>query len=257
MKNPRRMMAFVSYTALAIALSMPAQAQGTAAPPPIVATPAGPPAAAAKSPAQVVSPGWPMPPAPGTVTQGTVVQVLMNHHGEADGLLLDNGVQIHFPPHMSERLVAIGIPGQPVGAQGYTVAGGPMFRAYAITNLSNQKTIVQEEPSWFQRPPPHVRDQQLVLQQADGTIQHLLYGKRGEVNGVILNDRTIVRVPPHAYQQMGNLLQRGQAISAQGYGMSNAIGRVLKADAVGPASGALTPIYHGKDKSKKGKEKWK
>jgi hypothetical protein len=42
----------------------------------------------------------------------------MNPHGEVDGLLLNDGTQINFPPHMTDELVGAVKPGQQVGIQG-------------------------------------------------------------------------------------------------------------------------------------------
>ena len=34
-------------------------------------------------------------------TKGVVDRFLINSHGDADGLLLKDGKEVHFPPHMS------------------------------------------------------------------------------------------------------------------------------------------------------------
>ena len=95
----------LACSAIAAFSLLPAQAQ---TPPP------------APSPhAQVPAPPLPQrqvapPPAPGAsfyghsspVAQGTVGQYLLNPHGEVDGLLLSDGTQVHFPPHMGDELVA-------------------------------------------------------------------------------------------------------------------------------------------------------
>ena len=36
-------------------------------------------------------------------TKGVVDRFLINPHGAADGLLLKDGKEVHFPPHMSGR----------------------------------------------------------------------------------------------------------------------------------------------------------
>ena len=53
-----------------------------------------------------------------SAAEGTVRQYLMNPHGEVDGLLLNDGTQINFPPHMADELVGAVKPGQQVGIQG-------------------------------------------------------------------------------------------------------------------------------------------
>ena len=39
-------------------------------------------------------------------TKGTLDRFLLNPHGDADGLLLTDGMEVHFPPHMSKPVVA-------------------------------------------------------------------------------------------------------------------------------------------------------
>ena len=49
--------------------------------------------------------------------------------------------------------------------------------------------------------PPHLRMAGLQTQQAQGRIDVVLTGPRGDANGVILSDGAIVRFAPHALQQ--------------------------------------------------------
>lgn len=53
-----------------------------------------------------------------SAAEGTVRQYLMNPHGEVDGLLLNDGTQINFPPHMEEELVGVVQPDDRVSIQG-------------------------------------------------------------------------------------------------------------------------------------------
>ena len=48
------------------------------------------------------------------VTKGTLHQFLLNPHGDADGMILTDGTEIHFPPHMAKEIVAAIHPGQTV-----------------------------------------------------------------------------------------------------------------------------------------------
>ena len=83
------------------------------------------------------------------------------------------------------------------------------MKAYAITNIQSGQSVVEREPTLLDGPiiPPHLKDLSLVERHAEGVIRVLLYGPRGELNGAVLEDRTIVRVPPHAAYQVAGLLQ--------------------------------------------------
>jgi hypothetical protein len=178
------------------------------------------------------------------LVQGTVTQYLMNPHGEVDGLLLSDGTQVHFPPHMAKDLVGTVKPEDSVTVQGYRSFDGPVVKAYTITNTQTGLSITEREPGLLDRPimPPSVRDWSLIERHAEGIVRVLLYGPRGEVNGVVLEDRSIVRVPPHAAYQVASLLQLGQTISAVGYGTENEYGRVIEATTIGAAGTPMTPI---------------
>ena len=39
-------------------------------------------------------------------TKGVVDRFLINPRGDADGLLLKDGKEVHFPPHMSAAILA-------------------------------------------------------------------------------------------------------------------------------------------------------
>lgn len=179
-----------------------------------------------------------------TVVEGTVVQYLMNHHGDVDGLLLSDGTQVHLPPHMAKDLVALVKPNDPVNVQGYRNVGGPVMEAPIITNTETGQSLVEREPSPLDGPimPPSVRDLFLTERHAEGIVRNLLYGPRGEVNGAVLEDHTIVRIPPHVAYQLAKLLQLGQSISAIGYGTENEYGRVIEATAIGSSGTTMMPI---------------
>jgi len=88
--------------------------------------------------------------------------------------------------------------------------------------------------------PPHLRMAGLQTQQAQGRIEAVLTGPRGDANGVILSDGAIVRFAPHALQQP---LQPGQLFAASGLGTRNAHGTSLEAISMGASLSDLQPLY--------------
>jgi len=75
-----------------------------------------------------------------------------------------------------------------------------------------------------------------------GTIRVLTHAPRGEVDGAVLADGTIVHVPPPVGQQYADLLREGQPLAATGYGTANAYGRSLEATALGPSPNRLQTV---------------
>lgn len=178
------------------------------------------------------------------VVEGTVVQYLMNSHGEVDGLLLSDGVQVHFPPHMEEELIAAVKPTDPVSVQGYRSVGGSVVRGSLITNTSSGQVVVEHEPSLFDYPTPaFLRNLTLRELNAQGRVRSLLNGPDGVVHGVVLEDGTQVRLPPHVGNQLAGFLKVGKAIKAEGYGTTNQYGRALEATAIGISGEPLLPLF--------------
>jgi hypothetical protein len=94
----------------------------------------------------------PPPPPPreprqfGESVEGIVNRYLVNPHGEVDGVLLSNGTQIKFPPHMSADLTRAVKPNDKITAPGRPERA-PVFTAFSITNASTGQTVVESRPS--------------------------------------------------------------------------------------------------------------
>jgi hypothetical protein len=191
---------------------------------------------------QVLPPGAePRMQYPALVAQGTVARHLLNPRGEVDGLLLTDGTQIKFPPHMSTELTATVSSGDPVAVQGFRELSGAV-RAFVITDLRTNSSVAEHEP--MAPPlPPHLRNVGLTALSVQGRIQYLTRGPRGELDGVMLDNGTILRFPPDVGYRLASLLRVGQSITAQGYGTENEYGRALEVTAIGDAGQPPQPLY--------------
>lgn len=164
--------------------------------------------------------------------QGVVRLYLVNEFGEVEGVIATDGTQVRFPPHMGPDLVRTLKPGDRFVAQGRGV-GGRGFRAYAIGS-PNAVPLVEARPSAVTTPlPPEVRASRLTAMDVDGAVDALLYGPRGEIDGVLMDDATIVRLPPRSPVVDAATLRVGSKLVARGYGTSNRFGRSLRAEQVG------------------------
>lgn len=218
-----------------------------AEPPPSGAVPppsrALPPPSSALPPPSVIPPTAPpvADPAAPSIAEGKVQRLLMNPYGEVDGLRLADGTLVQFPPHLSESLVAAIKPGDRVRIIGRGQAPRGV-RADAIVNTSNGQTLYDQPPvPGAGRPlPPHLRAQALHPQQVEGQVDAVLTGPRGETNGVILADGSIVRFPPDSLRQP---VQPGAPFAAEGLGTRNALGTSLEAVSLGTSLSSLQPLY--------------
>ena len=55
-----------------------------------------------------------------------------------------------------------------------------------------------------------------------------LRGPRGDVNGALLEDATVLRLPPPEAYRFASLLQPGQALVTEGSELVSAVGRVVE-----------------------------
>ncbi|PSF37883.1 hypothetical protein C7H19_07850 [Aphanothece hegewaldii CCALA 016] len=162
--------------------------------------------------------------------EGKVEQYLLNREGMVEGVLLSNGTQVKFPPHMSSSLVNTVKPGDTVmimGQAGMSSSFGQEVRAYSITNSATKRSVVDQPPTT----PPTMSSMSMnsSTMSVEGTAKHWLVGQGGEINGIILSNGAQVKLPPQVGNQLSNLAKVGSRIQAQGMGMKNNYGQVVEA----------------------------
>ena len=150
-------------------------------------------------------------------TKGTVERLLMNSQGDVDGFLLNDGTQVSVPPPMAAQLTSVIAPKDKVDVKGFRT-NSRVFEAQSVFNRTTEKSVALT--------PLNESRQQLSAQ---GKIRTQLYGARGEVNGVILADGTIVRFGPGFLEKSDVKLDVGQSLRASGLGTKNNIGMALEA----------------------------
>lgn len=200
--------------------------------------------------AHALPPGPPPPPhrqldAPVPMGQyavaGQVQRMLINPYGEVDGLRLSDGTIARFPPHMADALTATVKVGDDVHVIGRGQAQGTI-KADVIVHTGSGRAIYDQPPPVGKGRglPPHLRAQRLRPQQVEGRVETVLTGPRGEANGVILSDGSIVRFPPESLRLS---VQAGAPFAASGLGTRNAFGTSLEAVSMGTRLSALQPLY--------------
>ncbi|WP_321801446.1 hypothetical protein [Caballeronia sp. J97] len=243
----------VSATSLAAVLAMSvgcaAQAQPEAAPalaPAPVAGDAAPP----PPPSPPMGAVPPAPPPPGgvaadgeaTTAEVTVARFLTNPDGDVDGFLTSDGRLVRFPPHMSTQLTSTVRAGDDVLVSGWRDAGGALT-AQRITDKRSAQQVVDQPPLPGARPlPRELRGAGLSRLSAQGRVAHVTTAPRGEPDGVILSDGTVIKLTPPVAQQFPALMRTGATVSALGYGTRNQYGTAFQATSFG-SPGKLTQIY--------------
>lgn len=178
-------------------------------------------------------------------TKGKVQRVLMNPEGKIDGLLLVDGTQVKFPPHMSQELLSLVKANDSISIKG-TKENAKVIKAESITNTATNKSIVDKGPT-----PPEGgsgegpggpgpkgpnggpkgpgNHEGLKELSAQGKIQTQLLGRKGEVNGAILADGSIVRFSPRIVEDSKVKVDVGQNLKVTGFGTQNSNGKSLEA----------------------------
>ncbi|CAB3803792.1 hypothetical protein LMG28688_05841 [Paraburkholderia caffeinitolerans] len=231
---------------------MPLASACVAQTPPGPAAPDLPPAAA--GPSELPVPGaLPVAPAPprtwlpsaiqtSPVAQGTVSRFVINPEGDVDGFILGDGSLVHFPPHLGTQLVAAVQPGDAVQVAGFRDGSGDVKAQQIVNQRTGQQLVDQPPPPDVPRPPPALRGAGLVRLSVQGEVLRVTTAPRGEPDGVLLRDGTVVKLTPIVAQQFANLLRPGATVAATGYGTRNRYGEALQATAFG-TPGNLTRLY--------------
>ncbi|WP_076998194.1 hypothetical protein [Variovorax sp. KK3] len=206
-------------------------------PPPPLAPPGGP------APAEPVAAGEPSAATP--VITGRIQRWLLNPNGEVDGLLLADGTQVAFPPHLSASVLQVLKPGDSVQVNGWRAANVPVVRAETLTATASNRSVIDQPPAIGTRPPPPRDPRALTAMSASGRVERVLYTDRGDANGVVLDSGTIVRFPPHVGMQLASTLQPGSTLHAKGWGSRGAQGSALEATALGATADGMRELFAG------------
>jgi hypothetical protein len=183
---------------------------------------------------------------------GTFERFLLNPHGDADGMILSDGTEVHFPPHMSAELCATIRPGErpEVRIRGVRSRNGSLIAAIAIETMDGKRIVdngppkkhaEKERPSKDGPKPKHEK------MQAEGRIRHVLHGPKGEARGALLEDGTIIRIPPHEAER----IVVGARLAVRGDGLTNSIGTVIEAHEIGASEETLRRVEGNKLKHDK------
>lgn len=182
--------------------------------------------------------------------QGTVQRFLINARGELEGMILEGGTQVSFTPVMAARVKKLIAVNDVVLVKGF-YENDRVFTAEDITNMKTARRIsaqlspppvpLQDDLPNYLAPEgtrsritktPVSKHQGLNKFSAEGTIQTRLYGKFGELTGVVLSDGTIVHFKPEIINTIDLNADIGDKLKASGYGTQNNFGRSIDATEV-------------------------
>jgi hypothetical protein len=175
--------------------------------------------------------------------EGQVQQFTLTPRGDIDGLILSDGTEVKTPPHLSTDMAYSIRQGDRVTSHGLHAAALPLVQAVSITDEPTGRTVVDNGPPKNggppehgpRRPPPPDRAAgpppppapMTATTETTGRVRMALHGPRGEVNGALLDDGTILHFPPPEAARYAALLQPGRRVVAEGASLRNSIGTVV------------------------------
>jgi hypothetical protein len=169
--------------------------------------------------------------------QGKVAEYSLTPRGDVDGLILADGTEVHLPPHLGTQLVYAVKPGDAVTIRGLKARTIPMVQAMSVKNDATGNTVTDTGAGG----PPGPGAAQQTLNAA-GRVKAQLHGPRGDLNGALLEDGTIVRLPPPEATRLAAMLTVGAPVTVQGQGIEGPLGRVIEARSIGPDAGNLSQV---------------
>jgi hypothetical protein len=104
-----------------------------------------------------------------------------------------------------------------------------------VTNTTTGSTIVDNGPSGG---PGRTRTETTLT----GKVAASLHGKRGEVNGALLENGTVLRMPPPEAERLQSLLAQGQTVAVRGVSLVTPLGTVVDVRAIGSSAEQLTEL---------------
>lgn len=174
--------------------------------------------------------------------RGRVDGFTLTPRGEIDGLVLADGTEVKTPPHLSDAVAAAVRRGDPVTVLGLKAAALPLVQALSISDEATGRTVRDDGPGRSAPAREDARAVPAVARRLQARIRLVLHGMRGEVNGALLGDGTVLRLPPPDAVRLSDLLAPGRLVVVDGLSRSWSLGTVLDISAIGAAADRMNPV---------------
>jgi hypothetical protein len=136
---------------------------------------------------------------------------------------------VRFPRHLGQQLQSAAKAGSAVTVSGVRHTGPDGRSHFRFVSLTSGGQTINDAPPVRPSTPPTPE-----TTTAKGTIKELRRDPKGRVRGVVLSDQTVVQLPPHALEQLGDKLTVGAALEATGNLRTAQTGEARVADTTAP-----------------------
>ena len=162
-----------------------------------------------------------------TVT-GKVVKLRGNNDFVFDGFYMINGsdsLLVKFPAHMGSQISPLVKPGSQITVSGVSETSARTTKEMKMVSITASGKTLTDNP-----PASPITPAQETTVTGNGKVTSLQTDQEGRVSGVLIDNKTILRFPPHASGQLGNTIAKGAAISYSGSQKNKDQGEVLLED---------------------------
>ncbi|MGG5887179.1 hypothetical protein ACLF3G_08555 [Falsiroseomonas sp. HC035] len=170
---------------------------------------------------------------------GTVERYLVNPAGETDALLFREGPQVVFPPDIADAVREAGPPGRTLVVWGIRARQAPVITMLAFAVAPDATLGVVDRFYWRLGGRARPDAPRIAV---SGAVRSPYFAPQGQLAGAVLEDGTVVILPPGGADAFGGLLRQGARLAAEGPGFEGEAGRALVADRLGEQPDALRPV---------------
>jgi hypothetical protein len=156
---------------------------------------------------------------------GRIQEFTTAPRGEVDGATLSDGTLLHWPPHVGERVTEMVKKGDRVEATGQTETGPRGDTHFEVSSITNMRTDASLDvatigpPALPLRGGPRSRPGREVGESRSvrGLIERFTTAPRGEVDGAVLSEGSVIHWPPHLQERFTSALKQGDEVNATGW----------------------------------------
>jgi len=174
----------------------------------------------------------------------SVERFLINPDGNADGMILLNGVEVYFAPYLSDEVLMAVHVGDRITVYGELPMAEPLIVAAVIEAEDGSRIEDFGAPAGrVERERSHHNRARSRLQ-IEALVRRALHGPTGELRGVLLDDGTTVTLPVHGGADLGQLLSPASWVTVRGAGMVTEMGMAIEADEIGGSEEGMVVLQH-------------
>ncbi|MES2802093.1 MAG: hypothetical protein V4654_06345 [Bdellovibrionota bacterium] len=165
---------------------------------------------------------------------GTVSRFVTTSEGAVDGFILEDGMQIRFPGHMSTLITDTVAVGDEVTIKGSEPSSNSMWAKQIITPKNAKEILITSEAKGKMLAPKRERQtayKDLNNMTVRGEIDTLLVEPSGDISGFLLTEGSVVRLPLDI-RRPTRAYDIGQYVEVTGYGSENKFGKSVEATTV-------------------------